>query len=103
LKDKIKEIIDYLKNKKVDYADIRHQKRSVEDIKVKNGNVEALSRNDDQGFGIRVIANGAWGFAASSVLNLDEMKRVAEAAIEIAKASALTKKADPHGGLSGVI
>jgi len=94
LKDKIKEIIDYLKNKKVDYADIRHQKRSVEDIKVKNGNVEALSRNDDQGFGIRVIANGAWGFAASSVLNLDEMKRVAEAAIEIAKASALTKKED---------
>jgi TldD protein len=93
LKDDIKEIIDYLK-KRVDYADIRHQKKSTEDIRVKNGNVEALSRNDDQGFGIRVIKNGAWGFAASSVLNLDEMKRVAEAAIEIAQASALTKKED---------
>ncbi len=91
MKDNIKEIIDFLK-KKVEYADIRHLRSSTEDIKVKNGNVEALSRNDDQGFGIRVIADGAWGFAASSLANLDEMKRVAQTAIEIAKASALTKK-----------
>lgn len=94
MKDKIKELIDYLKKKKVDYADIRHQRSSTEDVKVKNGNVEALSRSDDQGFGIRVIANGAWGFAASSILSLEEVRRVAEAAIEIAKASALTKKED---------
>ncbi len=93
MKDKIKEVIDYLKSK-VDYADIRHQKRNTEDIKVKNGNVEALSRSDDQGFGIRVIKSGAWGFAASSVLSLDEMKRVADAAIEIAQASAVAKKED---------
>jgi TldD protein len=92
LKDKTKETIDYLKKKKVDYADIRHQKTSLENIKVKNGNVEALSRNDDQGFGIRVIAEGAWGFAASSICTKEEMKRVADQAIEIAKASALTKK-----------
>jgi TldD protein len=92
LKDRIKETIDYLKKKKVDYADIRHQKTSLENIKVKNGNVEALSRNDDQGFGIRVIADGAWGFAASSICTEEEMKRVADQAIEIAKASALTKK-----------
>ncbi len=94
MKDRIKEIIGYLKKKKVDYADIRLQRSGIEDIKVKNGTVEALSRNEDQGFGIRVIANGAWGFAASSILNSDEMKRVAEAAIEIAKASVLTKRED---------
>jgi TldD protein len=92
LEDQIKETIDYLKKKKVDYADIRHQKTGIEDIKVKNGNVEALSRNDNQGFGIRVIADGAWGFAASSICTAAEMKRVADQAIEIAKASALTKK-----------
>jgi TldD protein len=94
LEDKIKEIIEYLKKKKVDYADIRQQNANLENIKVKNGNVEALSRNDDQGFGIRVIANGAWGFAASSICTLEEMKRVADQAMEIAKASALTKKED---------
>jgi TldD protein len=94
LRNQIKEVIDYLKKKKVDYADIRHQKTSIEDVKVKNGNVEALSRNEDQGFGIRVIKNGAWGFASSSILNPDEMKRVADTAIEIAQASALAKKED---------
>ncbi|UCB52220.1 MAG: TldD/PmbA family protein [Candidatus Zixiibacteriota bacterium] len=92
MKDRMKEIIDYLRRKKTDYADVRHQRRSVEDIKVKNGNVESLSRSDDQGFGIRVIKDGAWGFAASSVFTPDEMKRVADAAIEIAQASASTKK-----------
>jgi TldD protein len=92
LKDKIKETIEYLKKKKVDYADIRHQNTSLENIKVKNSNVEALSRNNDQGFGIRVIADGAWGFAASSICIPEEMIRVADQAIEIAKASALTKK-----------
>jgi TldD protein len=91
LKERIKDIIDYLKAK-VDYADIRHQRKSTENIKVKNGTVEALSRNDDQGFGIRVVKNGAWGFAASSIRTPDEMKRVADAAIEIAQASAVTKR-----------
>jgi TldD protein len=94
LKERMKEIVEYLKRKETDYADIRHQRRSIEDIKVKNGNVESLSRSDDQGFGIRVIKNGAWGFAASSVFTSDEMKRVADAAIEIAQASALTKRED---------
>jgi TldD protein len=93
LKDKIKEVIDYLKSK-TDYADIRQQRRSREDIRVKNENVETLSRNDDQGFGVRVIKDGAWGFASSSILTPDEMKRVADAAIQIAQASALTKRED---------
>jgi len=92
LEDRINETIDYLKKKKVDYADVRHQKTCGEDIKVKNGNVDALSRNDNQGFGIRVIAQGAWGFAASSICTEEEMKRVADQAIQIAKASALTKR-----------
>ena len=94
MEDRIKEIVEYLKRKGVDYADIRHQKATLEDIKVKNDTVEALSRNEDQGFGIRVIKNGAWGFAASSILSPEEMKRVSDTACEIAEASALTKKED---------
>jgi len=92
LEDKIKVTIDYLKKKKVDYADIRLQKKLAESIKVKNKNVESISRNEDQGFGIRVINSGSWGFASSSVTTEAEMKRVANKAIQIAKASAITKK-----------
>ncbi|KPL04027.1 MAG: peptidase C69 [candidate division Zixibacteria bacterium SM23_73_2] len=92
MEDKIKVTIDYLKKKKVDYADIRLQKKLAESIKVKNKNVESISRNEDQGFGIRVINSGSWGFASSSVTTEAEMKRVANKAIQIAKASAITKK-----------
>ena len=94
MKDKIKSVMDYLKKKKVDYADIRQLRTLQENIKVKNRGVESLSKNEDQGFGIRVIVDGAWGFASSSILTEAEMKRVANRAIEIAKASATTKKED---------
>ncbi len=94
MEEKIKATIDYLKKKKVDYGDIRHQRRQTESLKVKNRNVEAISRTEDQGFGIRVIVSGAWGFAASSITTEAEMKRVANKAIQIAKASAITKKED---------
>jgi TldD protein len=43
---------------------------------------------------VRAIADGAWGFAASQVVTADEADRVAALAVEIAKASALTKMKD---------
>jgi len=76
------------------YADIRivHQKR--QSIFVKNGRVQALSQDQDQGFGIRVIADGAWGFASSSTLDRDEVVRVAQQATQIARASSMVKTRD---------
>lgn len=94
MKDRIKSIVDYLKKKKVDYGDIRQLTSQKENIKVKNRNVESLSRNENQGFGIRVIVDGAWGFASSSILTEAEMKRIANRAIQIARASGTTKKED---------
>lgn len=42
------------------YADIRIVRRQTQDIAVKNGLVEGLSDNESQGFGVRVLAGGAW-------------------------------------------
>jgi TldD protein len=56
--------------------------------------VDTLSRTLDQGFGIRVLADGAWGFASSSRLTSGELKKVANQAMKIAQASAITKKED---------
>ena len=70
------------------YGDIRVVKRAEESIEVKNGRVESLASETDEGFGIRVIADGAWGFAASLDINPDEIESVAELAVRIAKASA---------------
>jgi len=61
---------------------------------VKNGRLDAVDRSDSFGFGVRAMADGAWGFAASQIVTAQEADRVGALAVEIAKASALTKKRD---------
>jgi TldD protein len=71
------------------YADVRVMERVTESIAVKNGRVEGLASSTDSGFNIRVIVNGAWGFASSANLDRKEAQKVAAQAVAIAKASAL--------------
>jgi TldD protein len=40
------------------------------------------------GFGVRVIANGQWGFAASPLVTAQEIARIAREAVTVAKANA---------------
>jgi len=51
-----------------------------------------LRRRAFHGFGVRVIAEGAWGFASSAIVSKQEVERVAALAVEIARASALTRQ-----------
>jgi len=46
------------------------------------------------GFGVRVIHSGVWGFASSPIVTEDELRRITRLAAEVAKASAIAKKAD---------
>jgi len=91
MKDLVNNILDLAKLKKVDYADIRVVRRQVQEIEVKNGNVEALTHDEDFGFGIRVLFRGAWGFACSSKVNRREMETIFGKALKIAKASSKAK------------
>ncbi len=70
------------------YADVRVAERRVSGIVLKNDNVESVTDNVSSGFGIRVLADGAWGFSSSSSLERGEVRRVAEEAVRIAKSSA---------------
>jgi TldD protein len=58
------------------YADIRVVHRHTQNISVKNGVVEGLADNESLGFGVRVVADGAWGFASSALLTPAEVDRV---------------------------
>jgi TldD protein len=70
------------------YADVRVVQRLEESIAIKTGRVEGVASGESEGFGVRVIVEGAWGFASSHILGLDEADRVAAEAVRIAKASA---------------
>ncbi len=46
------------------------------------------------GFGVRVVHSGVWGFASSPIVTEDEIRRVTRVATEVARASAIAKRAD---------
>jgi TldD protein len=73
------------------YADIRIVGQQTQSVRVKNGHVDGLLHNQSQGLGMRVIVNGAWGFASSSLTTLQEAVRLATQATQIARASSLTQ------------
>ena len=74
------------------YADIRISERETESLTVKNGALESAASNRSGGFGVRVLLDGAWGFAASGVLERSEVERVTREATEIARASARARR-----------
>jgi TldD protein len=71
------------------YVDVRVMERTTEGIDVKNGHVEGVSSTTSSGFNIRVLVNGAWGFASSARMEDKEVERIARQAVQIAQASAL--------------
>jgi TldD protein len=86
--------LDTARSRGATYADVRFVRRDTEDTMVKNGRLDSVDRADAFGFGVRAIADGAWGFAASAILTAVEADRVAALAVEIARASAITKQRD---------
>src|SRR5438445_9866336 len=70
------------------YADVRLDQHVQQDIVVKNGQLAAVSDDASEGFGVRVIVDGAWGFAGSSRLENAEVEQVVDRAVRIARASA---------------
>ena len=80
--------LDLAKVRGAQYADIRVVENKTESLAVKNGVVENVNFTETIGFGVRVLANGAWGFASSRELTTEEVDRVTDMAFTIAKASA---------------
>lgn len=76
------------------YADTRVVRRLDRSIAIKTGRVEGVASGESEGFGVRVLVDGAWGFASSHILTATEADRVAADAVRIAKASA-TALRDP--------
>ena len=60
-----------------------------ESIAIKSGRVEGVAAGESEGFGVRVLVDGAWGFASSAhPARPREADRVAAEAVRIARASA---------------
>jgi TldD protein len=71
-----------------EYGDIRIQASDQQRVVGQDGRIAAVQDHRDSGFGVRVLYQGAWGFAASAVISPEEVPRVADLAARIAKGSA---------------
>src|SRR5947207_10284020 len=76
------------------YADIRIVERDGESLTVKNGALESAEAQRSAGLGVRLLMDGAWGFASSALLEPDEAERVTREAAGVARASATARRDD---------
>ena len=76
------------------YADVRIIDERSRALATKNGRIGTASDARSQGFNVRVLVDGAWGFASSAEINRNSIDATAARAIEIAQASAKVKQSD---------
>ncbi len=76
------------------YADVRVMDIRQRYLSTKNGETAQVRESESQGLGMRVIVDGAWGFASTDDLSAKGVNAAAAQAVEIARSSALAKKQD---------
>jgi TldD protein len=72
----------------VSHADFRLERVRYQDIRVRDGHLQGAGDNEDLGFAVRVILDGAWGFASGVVLTPESAVQVAETAVRTAQVAA---------------
>ncbi|MFT3827137.1 MAG: TldD/PmbA family protein [Chitinophagaceae bacterium] len=76
------------KSKGATYADVRIGRYLNQFVTTRENKVQGVANTESFGVGIRVIANGSWGFAASNEVTKEGIARTAEKAVAVAKANA---------------
>jgi TldD protein len=69
------------------YADVRVSRNRNQGITTRENRVTSLSDNETLGLGVRVLVDGAWGFAATRELARDEVEAAVRTAVEQARAN----------------
>ena len=86
LKKKLADIaLNAAQSKGATYADVRIGRYLNQFLTTRETRVESISNTESYGMGIRVIANGSWGFAAIDNLTEDTIAKAAALAVQIAK------------------
>jgi TldD protein len=91
-RDLIVRLVQDLKRRGADYADVRGEHLLHESLVVEGSQVKSISVFESAGVGIRVLIHGSWGFASTPHLSLKSLTGAASQAIAIAKASAAINK-----------
>ncbi|HET7460972.1 MAG TPA: TldD/PmbA family protein [Longimicrobium sp.] len=84
--------LDAARSAGASYADVRINRNRTQSVSTREQRITGFDDGETFGFGVRVLAGGAWGFAASRDLNLQEVERVAREAVAQARANSAGRK-----------
>ena len=84
--------IDLIARAGCEYGDVRFCTYRSQNLYARDRSLSQLSDNVSSGFGVRVLLDGAWGFAASPHKTPAEVERIVALAVEIAKGSRLSQQ-----------
>jgi TldD protein len=76
------------------YADARLADDRSRGLATKNGKIGHAADSESLGIGVRVVADGAWGYAASDDLSRPAVEATAARAVDIARASSRVKQSE---------
>src|SRR3954470_19662749 len=71
----------------VDHADLRVERVRTGVLGLHDAQLETSHDDDERGLCVRVVHDGTWGFAGGVTLTTDAAARLAEQAVDIARAS----------------
>jgi TldD protein len=92
MKDLALRALDLVSRPGTTYADVRAIDSREREITTKNGKPGHVAGAESQGIGIRVLAEGSWGFAATDDLTKGGIESAATLALEIARSGAAAQK-----------
>ena len=78
------------------YADVRIQRTLNQGVFTREKQVQNIANGENFGVGIRVIANGTWGFASTNNVTDAGLAKTAQQAVAIAKANSKVQKEPVH-------
>jgi len=74
------------------YTDVRIGRYLNQFVTTRERKVQGINNTESFGVGVRVIANGTWGFGATNEVTVDGIKKATERAVAIAKANSKFQK-----------
>ena len=87
LDEVVSRALDAAKRGGATYADVRIVRRRTESIRTREDHVVSVGAGETYGIGVRVIVDGAWGFAAAARVDGPSAQGAAENAVAIARAA----------------
>ena len=84
--------VGYGRKRGATYVEARYEQHAGETFVLRNGILDVLEDTEDEGIGVRVLAGGSLGFAATNRLTKTEVQTIVDEAVRIAKA---TKRKEP--------